>query len=89
MSAPTIEPHPKFATDFLLSELFRIIDWDYAINFYETLASAMLAMTDNETLGKGDAVRLERLKAFFLAIHHEELGVSDKVKEMVKPLSDF
>ncbi len=73
------------SNEFLLDLLETwITQWDHPINFYRTLSDGLLAMTANETLTESDAVRLDRLKSFFLALHHEQLGVTDKVNEMTR-----
>ena len=78
-----MQSNKNVSNEFLLELLETwLINWDHPINFYHTLASGLVAMTANETLTESDAVRLERLKSFFLALHHEQLGVTDKVNEM-------
>ncbi|MBK8880739.1 MAG: hypothetical protein IPN74_20200 [Haliscomenobacter sp.] len=78
-----MQSNQNVSNDFLLELLETwITQWDHPINFYHTLASGLVAMTANETLTESDAVRLERLKSFFLDLHHQQLGVMDKVKEM-------
>jgi len=83
MSNNQFEPHPRFKSEFLLSEIFRVIDFDYAVAYLSTLQQAAMAMAETGVSNEKAVFHIEKLRSFFMAVHHEELNVYPEVQKML------